>query len=218
MLFRSHHAAQGAREVGRDAHAPAGHLRVVPAPADDAPAVDVDHAAVGHPHHDHLGGIAAHSDAHVRQEQHRVARGLRRDVLDAEHALTELLAEALQGGVGVLAQARARQAQAATENRYRDLFDNLPTSLVLHRRGRVIEANRAASDLFGLPAARLAGQPAVVAIDGASRPAVEELLSAARASGKPAVCLASSGPGATTRSTGSSTCACGYSGRRVVVA
>jgi len=78
--------------------------------------------------------------------------------------------------------------QRQAESRYRQLFQVATDAVLVVDAATlvIIEANRAASDLFGLPAARLAGQPAVVAIDGASRPAVEELLSAARASGKPA--------------------------------
>ncbi len=43
----------------------------------------------------------------------------------------------------------ARAALAATETRYRELFRRLPTPLVLHRRGRVLDANPAAVELFG---------------------------------------------------------------------
>ncbi|MEO7244644.1 MAG: PAS domain S-box protein, partial [Rubrivivax sp.] len=44
---------------------------------------------------------------------------------------------------------QARQALAQTESRYQDLFDRLPTPLVLHRDGRVLDANPAALVLFG---------------------------------------------------------------------
>ena len=44
---------------------------------------------------------------------------------------------------------RARQALALTEARYQDLFFSTPTALVLHRGGRVEEANPAAALLFG---------------------------------------------------------------------
>ncbi|MDE2276628.1 MAG: PAS domain S-box protein, partial [Burkholderiales bacterium] len=43
----------------------------------------------------------------------------------------------------------ARAALAATETRYHDLFVHLPTPLVLHRGGRVIDANPAAVAMFG---------------------------------------------------------------------
>ncbi|MDE2566115.1 MAG: PAS domain S-box protein, partial [Burkholderiales bacterium] len=43
----------------------------------------------------------------------------------------------------------ARAALAATETRYQDLFAHLPTPLVLHRGGRVIDANPAAVAMFG---------------------------------------------------------------------
>ncbi|MBA4174988.1 MAG: hypothetical protein C0505_00270 [Leptothrix sp. (in: Bacteria)] len=43
----------------------------------------------------------------------------------------------------------AQQALVATETRYQDLFSCLPTPLVLHRDGKVIDANPAALALFG---------------------------------------------------------------------
>jgi len=43
----------------------------------------------------------------------------------------------------------AQDALAATETRYRELFSRIPTPLVLHRDGRVIDANPAALALFG---------------------------------------------------------------------
>ncbi len=43
----------------------------------------------------------------------------------------------------------AQDAQAATETRYRELFTRIPNPLVLHRDGRVIDANPAAVTLFG---------------------------------------------------------------------
>ncbi len=42
-----------------------------------------------------------------------------------------------------------QQALAATETRYHELFSRIPTPLVLHRGGRVIDANPAAVALFG---------------------------------------------------------------------
>jgi PAS domain S-box-containing protein len=44
---------------------------------------------------------------------------------------------------------RAQQALALTETRYQDLFGCLPTPIVLHRDGRVLDANPAAAALFG---------------------------------------------------------------------
>lgn len=44
---------------------------------------------------------------------------------------------------------RARQALAQTRTRYQDLFTSIPTPLVLHRDGRVIDANPAALAMFG---------------------------------------------------------------------
>lgn len=46
---------------------------------------------------------------------------------------------------------RAHDALAATEIRYRELFHRIQSPLVLHRDGRVIEANPAAVALFGYP-------------------------------------------------------------------
>jgi PAS domain S-box-containing protein len=43
----------------------------------------------------------------------------------------------------------ARAALAATETRYQELFARIPTPLVLHRQGLVIDANPAALQLFG---------------------------------------------------------------------
>ena len=51
----------------------------------------------------------------------------------------------------VTAEVRARQALAATEGRYHELFDRTPSPLVLHRGGRVLDANPAAVDLLGYP-------------------------------------------------------------------
>ena len=43
----------------------------------------------------------------------------------------------------------ARQMLAATETRFQELFVRIPTPLVLHRRGRIVDANPAALALFG---------------------------------------------------------------------
>jgi PAS domain S-box-containing protein len=42
----------------------------------------------------------------------------------------------------------ARQALAATEGRYQDLFEHIPTPLLLHRDGRILDANPAAQSLL----------------------------------------------------------------------
>jgi PAS domain S-box-containing protein len=47
----------------------------------------------------------------------------------------------------------AQAALAATETRYRELFSRIPTPLVLHRSGIVLEANPSALALFGAPGA-----------------------------------------------------------------
>ena len=49
----------------------------------------------------------------------------------------------------VTADLQARQALLATETRYQELFSRIPTPLVMHRAGRVIDANPAAVALFG---------------------------------------------------------------------
>jgi PAS domain S-box-containing protein len=51
----------------------------------------------------------------------------------------------------VTAVVAAHAALAATETRYQELFSRIPTPLVLHRQGRVIDANAAALALFGHP-------------------------------------------------------------------
>ncbi len=49
----------------------------------------------------------------------------------------------------VSAMHEAHEALAATETRYQDLFSRIPTPLVLHRGGRIIDANPAAVAMFG---------------------------------------------------------------------
>ena len=44
---------------------------------------------------------------------------------------------------------KARQALWSTETRYQDLFRRIPTALVLHREGRLLDANPAGVTLFG---------------------------------------------------------------------
>ena len=51
----------------------------------------------------------------------------------------------------VNAQALAQQALQKTETRFHDLFRRMPTPLVLHRQGLVVDANPAAVVLFGYP-------------------------------------------------------------------
>lgn len=78
--------------------------------------------------------------------------------------------------------------QRQTEARYRLLFQVATDAVLVVDAATlsIIEANRAAAELFGRAPAQMAGQHAAAGIDAASRPAVEELLCAARASGKPA--------------------------------
>jgi PAS domain S-box-containing protein len=56
-------------------------------------------------------------------------------------------------GVGrdVTAEVLAQRAVAASEARYRELFARSPSAVLLHREGRVVEANDAAARLFGFP-------------------------------------------------------------------
>ena len=49
----------------------------------------------------------------------------------------------------ITAQVQAFEALAATETRYQELFSRIPTALVLHRNGLVLDANPAALQLFG---------------------------------------------------------------------
>ncbi len=49
----------------------------------------------------------------------------------------------------VTAVERAKKELEATETRYQDLFSHIPTPLVLHRGGRVLDANPAGVSLFG---------------------------------------------------------------------
>ncbi len=51
----------------------------------------------------------------------------------------------------VSAEQQARLALSQTEWRYRDLFNRIPTALLVHSQGRVIEANAAAARLLGYP-------------------------------------------------------------------
>jgi transcriptional regulator PpsR len=79
-----------------------------------------------------------------------------------------------------------RQRQA--ESRYRLLFQVATDAVMVVDAATliVVEANRAAADLFGCAPDQLTGQPATEHIDTASRPAVDELLITARSSGRPA--------------------------------
>jgi PAS domain S-box-containing protein len=55
-------------------------------------------------------------------------------------------------GVGrdITEQMHAQQATAASEARYRDLFERSPSPLLLHRQGLVIDANDAAARIYGV--------------------------------------------------------------------
>jgi len=48
----------------------------------------------------------------------------------------------------VTTEHKAQRALAMSEQRYRDLFEHLPTALVLHRQCRILKANAAAAELF----------------------------------------------------------------------
>ncbi len=49
----------------------------------------------------------------------------------------------------VSADVRAQRARAASEARFRDLFDCAPAPMIVHRQGRIVLANEAAAALFG---------------------------------------------------------------------
>jgi PAS domain S-box-containing protein len=51
----------------------------------------------------------------------------------------------------ISADVAAREAMQATETRYQELFSRIPTPLVLHRAGRIFDANPAALELFDKP-------------------------------------------------------------------
>ena len=51
----------------------------------------------------------------------------------------------------VTAEVRAHEALRLTESRFHDLFRRMPTALVVHRGGQVLDANPAAVALFGFP-------------------------------------------------------------------
>ena len=67
----------------------------------------------------------------------------------------------------VSADVQARQALAATESRYLELFTRIPTPLVLHMQGRVLDANPAALDMFGFADLQgMVGQDLLAVFDG----------------------------------------------------
>ena len=80
-----------------------------------------------------------------------VAGRVRHFTLSAEPRTSE--AGKFAGYWGVLRDitqdVKARQALWSTETRYQDLFRRIPTPLVLHRDGRVLDTNPAAVALFG---------------------------------------------------------------------
>ncbi|MFM2119719.1 MAG: transcriptional regulator PpsR [Pseudomonadota bacterium] len=79
-----------------------------------------------------------------------------------------------------------RQRQA--ESRYRLLFQVATDAVMVVDAARltIIEANHAAAQLLGLAGDQLVGQPASTGIEPGGRPAVDQLLIAARTSGRPA--------------------------------
>lgn len=86
--------------------------------------------------------------------------------------------------------------QRQAESRYRQLFQVATDAVLVVDAATlvVVEANRAAADLFGTTPGQMAGRAMALGIDPASRPAVEELLVAARVSGRPAEIRARLGP------------------------
>lgn len=112
------------------------------------------------------------SDAQLRVhredlEAHRRFSGLvarRRDTQGQEHFLS-ISGEPKFGsdgrfcgywGVGrdVTEEVRAQHAMAASESRYRELFQRSPSPLMLHRNGIVFDANDAAARMFGFESTR----------------------------------------------------------------
>ena len=68
----------------------------------------------------------------------------------------------------VTAVQAARAELRATETRYQELFSRIPTPLVLHRHGHVVDANDAAVAMFGLrELAEMVGTDLLAAYDGA---------------------------------------------------
>ena len=62
---------------------------------------------------------------------------------------------------------QAREKLLATESRYLELFTRIPTPLVLHAQGRVLDANPAALDMFGFPDLQaLVGQDLLAVYEG----------------------------------------------------
>ena len=104
---------------------------------------------------DLLDGLLA--DLETRQPirdvpvQWRTAHGTRHLLVSGEPRVDAQGAFAGYWGVAqdVTDGQRARQALAQTESRYHDLFISLPTPLVLHHDGRVLDANPAALMMFG---------------------------------------------------------------------
>jgi PAS domain S-box-containing protein len=110
-----------------------------------------------------LGLSDEEMDAHRADlESHRAFHGLvaRRRGADGSNRYVSISGEPRfdpQGnfrgywGVGrdVSGEVRAEQAIHATETRYRELFRRSPSPLILHRWGRVLDANPAAMAMFG---------------------------------------------------------------------
>lgn len=72
------------------------------------------------------------------------------------------------------------------ETRYRLLFQ-IATDAVLVVDAttlKIVDANAAAAKLFGIPSDKLVGRPATTSIDAVSHPAIEEMLTAARITGR----------------------------------
>jgi transcriptional regulator PpsR len=74
------------------------------------------------------------------------------------------------------------------EARYRLLFQAATDAVMVvdSESLAIIEANRAAAQLFGLPVESLADRPMAALVDRSSRPGIEALLSQARETGRPA--------------------------------
>jgi PAS domain S-box-containing protein len=102
----------------------------------------------------HRADVEAHRSFHGLLVQRRGADGRTRFArVSGEPRFDARGAFVGYWGVGrdASAEVAAERAIASSEARYRELFERTPSPLVLHRCGRVIDANAAALALFGYP-------------------------------------------------------------------
>lgn len=146
---------------------------------------DVSSVGVGRQREVNLPGSAGSdipvSYAAIRLGEHGPILAVGRD-LRAIAAIQQRFAESQQE------MERDYWKRRQAESRYRTLFQVATDAVVVvdALTMSVVEANRAAGQLFGLPHDQLVGKHATVGIDRHSWPAVEELLTSARATGRAA--------------------------------